>query len=478
MTTLVDQEPISQLTGGTPKGTDLTVGVDVTDTTQAPSGTTKQYVRSSVFNWYLTAQGLTTKAACICATTANLTASYYNGPGNLGVGATLTNTGSLGAFTADGITPAVGSRVLVWNQTTTYQNGIYVVTLAGDSVSTYWVLTRASDFNQTANIAQNQVVLVDLGTLYSGKLFQETAPGPFTLGTSAITFDEYSLPPTGITIPLPLSQGGTNANLTASNNSLVYSTASAFALLATANNSILATNSVGVPALTTTLPNAVQVGVQSLNNGTSASATTFWRGDGVWATSDGTGTVNPGTINNLAYYATSSNAVSPIATANSGVLVTSSGGVPSISTTLPSSLALSTPASGTLTNCTGYTVANLSDAAWTDFSSTIGYTGFSGTPTTTTARYKVIGKTLFFYISVSGTSNATSFTITSMPVAAKVTTEGGLVSATDSSTTVYTANWSMAASGTTIAMWLSNNPAGWTNTGIKGTIFQGFYETV
>jgi hypothetical protein len=50
------------------------------------------------------------------------------------------------------------------------------------------------------------------------------------------------------------------------------------------------------------------------------------------------GVVNPGTANELAYYATTGSAVSGLATANNGVLITSAGGVPSISSTLPTAV--------------------------------------------------------------------------------------------------------------------------------------------
>lgn len=139
---------------------------------------------------------------------------------------------------------------------------------------------------------------------------------------------------------------------------------------------------------------------------------------------------------------------------------------------------LGTPATGTLTTCTGYTVANLSDTAWTDFSGSIGYTGFSGTPTTTLARYKLIGKTMWIHVNMSGTSNATGFTMTGLPVAAANISDSAVLGGFDNSTTNFTILATTAASSTTLTMKISNNPAGWTNSGTKGTHFTICIETV
>lgn len=57
----------------------------------------------------------------------------------------------------------------------------------------------------------------------------------------------------------------------------------------------------------------------------------------------GSGSVNPGSMNEVAYYATTGSAVSGLMTANNGVLVTDGSGAPSISSTLPASLNITQP---------------------------------------------------------------------------------------------------------------------------------------
>lgn len=134
------------------------------------------------------AEGLHIHASVVAATTANLTATYNNG--SSGVGATLTNSGAQAALVLDGVTVSVSDRVLVKNQTTQSQNGIYTVTDTG-SGSTNWVLTRAADFNTSAEIQGGDFVFVTGGTSYDNTGWVQTSTG-VTVGTTAIVWQQFS----------------------------------------------------------------------------------------------------------------------------------------------------------------------------------------------------------------------------------------------------------------------------------------------
>jgi len=142
----------------------------------------KQYVD-------LIASGFTFKNACAAATTANLTAVYANGAA--GVGATLTNSGVQAAFAVDGYSASLNDRILVKNQTSTFENGIYSVTTVGNG-STNWVLTRTTDFDAPAEILPGVIVAVVSGTSNASTLWLQTQT-VVTVGTDPIVFSGFPL---------------------------------------------------------------------------------------------------------------------------------------------------------------------------------------------------------------------------------------------------------------------------------------------
>ena len=126
------------------------------------------------------AQGLQVKDAVVVATDASLTGTYAAS----GQTFTLTATGTP---SIDGVNiTALGTRVLLKDQSTGSDNGIYTLTTAAASgVSP--VFTRADDFNTNAEIDAGAFAFVLSGTTNSGKQFVQTADNP-TLDTTSLTF--------------------------------------------------------------------------------------------------------------------------------------------------------------------------------------------------------------------------------------------------------------------------------------------------
>lgn len=141
---------------------------------------TKQYVDNF-------ASGLKIQIACYAGTTVNLNATYSNG--TAGVGATLTNAGTMAAFSIDGVSPSINSRVLVKDQSSTFQNGIYTLTTVG-SGSANWVLTRATDFDQTTEIVPGAFVSTTNGSTQSNAGWAQTAT-VVAIGTDPIIFTQF-----------------------------------------------------------------------------------------------------------------------------------------------------------------------------------------------------------------------------------------------------------------------------------------------
>jgi hypothetical protein len=124
-----------------------------TATTDAAS---KAYVDS-------VAQGLSVKTAVRVATTANITLS--------------------GIQTIDGVLLVAGDRVLVKNQSTNTQNGVY------DAASGAW--TRSADSDAGSELV-NAFYFVTLGTTLQATGWTQSTPGPITIGSTAIVFNQFS----------------------------------------------------------------------------------------------------------------------------------------------------------------------------------------------------------------------------------------------------------------------------------------------
>ena len=178
----VDANTISTTNGNG----DLTLSPNGTGTVKVPSGykdragfttdslATKEYVDA-------TSQGLDVKNSVVAATTVNLSATYANG--TAGVGATLTYGSAV--TTLDGVTLTNGDRILVKNQTTQSQNGIYERTS-----STVW--TRTVDADTASELTGGSFVFVEQGTDNADNGYVFTHEGTPTIGTTSLTVGQFS----------------------------------------------------------------------------------------------------------------------------------------------------------------------------------------------------------------------------------------------------------------------------------------------
>ena len=130
--------------------------------TQTTDAATKAYVDSQL-------QGLDVKNSVRVATTANgtLSTAFANGQ------------------TVDGVTLATGDRILLKNQSTGSQNGIYTVNASGAP-------TRATDFDADSEVTGGTFFFVEEGTVNADNGFVMTNDGSVTVGTTALVFTQFS----------------------------------------------------------------------------------------------------------------------------------------------------------------------------------------------------------------------------------------------------------------------------------------------
>ena len=129
--------------------------------TSSTDAATKQYVDD-------VAQGLHIHASCVAATTGNINLS----------------TDLEASDVIDGVTLSAGNRVLVKNQSTTSENGIYTAVTSGAAV-------RATDFNEASEIQGGDFVFITGGTVNDNTGYVQVNTVN-TVGTDPIVFVQFS----------------------------------------------------------------------------------------------------------------------------------------------------------------------------------------------------------------------------------------------------------------------------------------------
>ncbi|TJV01960.1 MAG: hypothetical protein E5Y35_29390, partial [Mesorhizobium sp.] len=161
----------------------VALGSASTAVTQTPGDNstklaTTAYVQAAIF------ATTTLPATRLATTTALPTVTYANGAS--GVGATLTASAN-GALTVDGVAANLNDVILVKNQASSFQNGIYTVTATG-SAGAPFVLTRATYYNLSADIDLGDQTFVTGGATQGATTWTQNAKENPVIGTDPITF--------------------------------------------------------------------------------------------------------------------------------------------------------------------------------------------------------------------------------------------------------------------------------------------------
>jgi hypothetical protein len=173
--------------------------------------------------------GLRTRIIAECASTANVTISSALEAGDA----------------IDGITLVAGDRVLLKDQSTASENGLYTAVGSGAGAA-----SRDTQFNSIAELS-GQMVVVNQGSANDNKIFLCTTNNTASLGSDSITFTVITPSNTGTVTSVTAGTGLSGGAITAAGTIAIDSTVATLAGTQTLTNKTLTSPKIGTSILDT-----------------------------------------------------------------------------------------------------------------------------------------------------------------------------------------------------------------------------------